>query len=150
MDIEIFPHRLLGADTTEKLLNDLEEIESIKRMVIQGQRLPPAEEGHPDRRMIKISGQEVELQVKPGRVLLEVEDESAIDDIKKVCEEHLPFGFEVHIGKFIRTQKTVTDELKYGELLDEIPDELIGLTDPNARLTERATIIKKKKEKREQ
>lgn len=40
MDIEIFPHRLLGADTTEKLLNDLEEIGSIKRMVIQGQRLP--------------------------------------------------------------------------------------------------------------
>ncbi|MBC7096704.1 MAG: methyl-coenzyme M reductase operon protein D [Methanobacteriales archaeon] len=149
MDIEIFPHRLLGADTTEKLLNDLEEIGSIKRMVIQGQRLPPAEEGHPDRRIIKIRGQEVELQVKTGRVLLEIEDESVIDDIKKVCEDNLPFGFEVHIGKFIRTQKTVTDELKYGELLDEIPDELVGLTDPNARLSERATIIKKKK-KREQ
>ena len=26
MDIEIFPHRLLSADTTEKLLNDLEEL----------------------------------------------------------------------------------------------------------------------------
>ncbi|MDD1764002.1 MAG: methyl-coenzyme M reductase operon protein D, partial [Methanobacteriaceae archaeon] len=36
MDIEIFPHRLLGADTTEKLLNDLEKIEGVKRMVLQG------------------------------------------------------------------------------------------------------------------
>ncbi len=145
MDIEIFPHRLLGADTTEKLLNDLEEIEGVKRMVIQGQRLPPAEEGHPDRRTIKIKGQEVELKVKTGRVLLEIEDEGAIDEIKKVCKELLPFGFEVHLGKFIRSQKTVTDEIKYGEFLEEIPDELIGLTDQNARLSERATIIKKKK-----
>jgi methyl-coenzyme M reductase subunit D len=27
MDMEIFPHRLLGADTTEKLSNDLNDME---------------------------------------------------------------------------------------------------------------------------
>ena len=64
MDIEIFPHRLLNAETTEKLLNDLEEVEGIKRMVVQGQRLPPAENGNPDRRVITIKGEEVDLQVK--------------------------------------------------------------------------------------
>ena len=30
MDIEIFPHRLLSADTTESLLNALDEIEGVK------------------------------------------------------------------------------------------------------------------------
>lgn len=143
MDIEIFPHRLLGADTTEKLLNNLEEIDSIKRMVIHGQRLPPASAKHPDRRTIVVKGEEIDLQVKTGRILLEIESEETIENVKKVCEEVLPFGFNVHIGTFIRYQKTVTDEIKYGDDLDNIPAEMVGLTDQNAPLSERASIIKK-------
>jgi Methyl coenzyme M reductase, subunit D len=46
-------------------------------------------------------------------------------------------------GTFIRKQKTVTDGLKYGDNLEQLPDELIGLTDQNARISERATMIKK-------
>ncbi|AEG17829.1 methyl-coenzyme M reductase operon protein D [Methanobacterium paludis] len=144
MDIEIFPHRYLSADTTEKLLRDLEEIEGVKRMVLQGQRLPPAESGHPDRRIITIKGEEIDLQVKTGRVLMEIESEEIISSIKHVCKDNLPFGFNIHVGTFIRKQKTVTDKLKYGENLDELPENMIGLTDQNALLKERATIIKRK------
>ena len=46
-------------------------------------------------------------------------------------------------GTFIRKQKTVTDGLKYGENLGHLPDDMIGLTDQNALLSERATVIKK-------
>ncbi|MBO7695295.1 MAG: methyl-coenzyme M reductase operon protein D, partial [Methanobrevibacter sp.] len=63
MDIEIFPHRILGTDTTEKLLNDLESLDSVKRTVIQGPRLPPQDEIdrlYGDRRVIVVSGEEVE------------------------------------------------------------------------------------------
>jgi methyl-coenzyme M reductase subunit D len=127
MDIEIFPHRLLSADTTEKLLNNLEEIED-----------------NPDRRVITILGEEVDLQVKTGRVLMEIEDEAVIEQVKIICEDHLPFGYNIHVGTFIRKQKTVTDDMKYGEAADEIPEEMFGLTDQNAQLSERATIIKKK------
>jgi methyl-coenzyme M reductase subunit D len=144
MDIEIFPHRLLSADTTEILLNNLDEIEGVKKIVLQGERLPPEQVKHPDRRVITISGDEIDLQVKTGRVLMEIEDEQIIDDIKKVCEDHLPFGFNIHVGTFIRKQKTVTDEIKYGASLSQIPDEMVGLTDQNAQLSERATIIKRK------
>ena len=77
---------------------------------------------------------------------MEIEDEQIIDDIKNVCEENLPFGFNLHVGTFIRKQKTVTDEIKYGASLSQIPDEMVGLTDQNAQLSERATIIKRKKE----
>jgi methyl-coenzyme M reductase subunit D len=147
MDIEIFPHRLLNVDTAERLLNDLDVIEGIKRMLIHGPRLPPVREGHPDRRTIVVSGEEVEVQVKPGRILLEIESEEVIEDVREVCEEHLPFGYNIHIGHFIRKQKTVTDQLKYGEELDKIPDEMVGLTDQNAQLSERAQILKRKKEK---
>lgn len=146
MDIEIFPHRLLNVDTAERLLNNLDGIEGIKRMLIHGPRLPPAKKGHPDRRTMVINGEEVNIQVKPGRILLEIESEEVIDDIKDICEEILPFGYNIHIGHFIRKQKTVTDQLKYGEDLDEIPDEMVGLTDQNAQLSERAQILKRKKE----
>ena len=143
MDIEIFPHRLLSTETTEKLLNDLEEVEGIKRMVIQGQRLPP-EEINPERRFITIKGEKVDLQVKTGRVLMEIEEEDIIEELKPICENHLPFGYNIHVGTFIRKQKTVSDDLKYGKSVDDIPDEMLGLTDQNAQLSERATIIKKK------
>ena len=143
MHIEIFPHRLLSADTTEKLLNNLEELEGVKRMVIQGQRLPQTEE-NPDRRVITILGEEVDLQVKTGRVLMEIEEEEIIEEVKTICEDLLPFGYNIHVGTFIRKQKTVTDDIKYGEAVNDIPDEMVGLTDQNAQLSERATIIKKK------
>jgi len=143
MDIEIFPHRLLNAETTETLLNDLEEVEGIRRMVVQGQRLPPAENGNPDRRVITIKGEKVDLQVKAGRILLEIEEEESIDQVKDICEDRLPFGYNIYVGTFIRKQKTVTDDMKYGEEVEKIPDEMFGLTDQNAQLSERATIIKK-------
>jgi methyl-coenzyme M reductase subunit D len=41
MDIEIFPYRIIGADTTEKLLNGIESLDDVKRTVIHGPRLPP-------------------------------------------------------------------------------------------------------------
>jgi methyl-coenzyme M reductase subunit D len=144
MDIEIFPHRLLNVDTAERLLNDLDSVEGIKRMLIHGPRLPPVREGHPDRRTIVIGGEEVDVQVKPGRILLEIESEDVIEDVKEVCEDHLPFGYNIHIGHFIRKQKTVSDQLKYGEELDNIPDEMVGLTDQNAQLSDRAQILRKK------
>lgn len=146
MDIEIFPHRLLSVDTAEKLLNHLDSIEGIKKMIIHGPRLPPVREGHPDRRTMIIGEEEVDVQVKPGRVLMEIESEDVIEDIREVCEEDLPFGYNIHMGHFIRKQKTVTDKLKYGKELDKISDEMVGLTDQNAKLSERARILKRKKE----
>ena len=144
MDIEIFPHRYLSADTTENLLKDLDEIRGVKRIVLQGNKLPPAESGHPDRKMIVIKGQKIDLQVKTGRVLIEIEEESVIDELRNICKNHLPFGFNINNGTYIRKQKTVSDTLKYGETLGELPDELVGLTDQNAQLSERVKILKKK------
>jgi methyl-coenzyme M reductase subunit D len=147
MDIEIFPHRLLSADTTEGLLNNLEGIEGIKRIVIQGQRLPPKDVNQ-EQRTITLKGEEINLQIQTGRILMDIEDEGIIDesiieDIRSICEDHLPFGFNIHVGTFIRKQKTVTDNLKYGKALNKISKDMVGLTDQNAQLSERATIIKK-------
>ena len=143
MDIEIFPHRLLSADTTESLLNALDELDGVKKIVLQGQRLP-TDANNPDHRVINIKGDEVDLQIKTGRIFIEIEDEETIDAVKLKCEENLSFGFNIHVGTFIRKQKTVSDKIKYGAALDDIPDEMVGLTDQNAQLSERATILKRK------
>lgn len=145
MDIEIFPHRYLSADTTEKLLIGFDGLDGVKRMVLQGQRLPSAESGHPNRRILTINGEKIDLQVKTGRILIEIENEEIINKIEHICGRHLPFGFNIHIGNYIRKQKTVTDKLKYGENLTKIPDEMVGLTDQNAQLSERTNIIKRKR-----
>jgi methyl-coenzyme M reductase subunit D len=79
MDIEIFPHRLLSADTTEGLLNNLEGIEGIKRIVIQGQRLPPKDVNQ-EQRTITLKGEEIDLQIQTGRILMDIEDEGIIDE----------------------------------------------------------------------
>ncbi|MDR0900217.1 MAG: methyl-coenzyme M reductase operon protein D [Methanobrevibacter sp.] len=148
MDIEIFPHRVLGADTTEKLLNGIESLEDVKKTVITGPRLPPENPNddprYVDRRKIIVNDVEVELKVKTGRIFVAITNEETIDEIREICQEYLPFGFDINIGKYIRTQKTVTDNIKYGD--SEVADDLVGMTDPSAKLKDRLTIMDKNKE----
>lgn len=147
MDIEIFPHRILGADTTEKLLNDIESLDSVKRTVLQGPRLPPQDaidRKYGDRRIIQVNGEELELKVKTGRIFVELFDESAIDEIEVICNNHITIGFDINTSKsqYIRKQRTVSDELKYGENT-EIPEELIGLSDQRSKFSDSVSILKR-------
>ena len=147
MDIEVFPYRVLGSDTTEKLLNDLESLEDVKRTVIQGPRFPKGEATLPpqyrERRVITVNGEKVVLQVKTARIFLEITMESTIDDVKQICEKHIPFGFDINQDRsnYIRKQKTVTDRIKYGD--SDLPDELVGMTDQYSNFEDHVKIIKK-------
>ena len=147
MDIEIFPHRVLGSDTTEKLLNDLESLEDVRRTVLQGPRFPKGEATLPpqyrERRVITVNGEKVVLQVKTARIFIELTMESTIDEIRKICEKHIPFGFDINQDRsqYIRRQKTVTDKIKYGN--KELPDELVGMTDQYSTFDDHVNIIKK-------
>jgi len=147
MDIEIFPHRILGADTTEKLLNDIESLDNVKRTVINGPRLPPQDEidrKYGDRRIITVNGEPVELKVKTGRVFVELFEEEGIDEIRDICCNYIKHGFDINTNKaqYIRRQKTVSDGLKYG-MNAEIPEELIGITDQRSKFSENVSILKK-------
>jgi methyl-coenzyme M reductase subunit D len=147
MDIEIFPHRVLGSDTTEKLLNDLESLEDVKRTVIHGPRFPKGEatlpEKYKERRVITVNGEDVVLQVKTARIFLELTRESTIKEVEEICERHIPYGFEINQDRahYIRKQKTVSDKIKYGNA--ELPDELVGMTDQYSKFDDHVNIIKK-------
>ena len=147
MDIEIFPHRVLGSDTTEKLLNDLEAIEDVKRTVIHGPRFPKTEESLPpkyrERRVITVNGEDVVLQVKTGRIFVELTMESTINEIEEVCKKNIPYGFDINQDRtnYIRKEKTVSDRIKYGDA--DLPDELVGMTDQYSKFDDHVNIIKK-------
>ena len=147
MDIEIFPHRVLGSDTTEKLLNDLEAIDDVKRTVIHGPRFPKTEETLPpqyrERRVITVNGEDVVLQVKTGRIFVELSMESTIKEIEEVCKKNIPYGFDINQSRtnYIRKEKTVSDRIKYGDM--DLPDELIGMTDQYSSFDDHVKIIKK-------
>ena len=147
MDIEIFPHRILGADTTELLLNQIESLNSVKRTVVYGPRLPPLDDlgrKYGDRREITVNGKKIELKVKTGRIWVELETEDAINEIDEICKNNLKFGYDINTSKsqYIRKERTVTDTLKYGDI--ELPDELIGITDQHSKFSESVSFIEKK------
>ena len=146
MDIEIFPYRVLGSDTTEKLLNDLESIEDVKRTVIHGPRFPNEDSLPPEyreRKVIQIKGEDVKLKVKTGRVFVELTMESTIDKIEEICNKNIPFGFDINQSRanYIRKERTVSDNIKYGKL--ELPDDLIGMTDQYSKFDDNISIIRK-------
>ncbi|WP_409200497.1 methyl-coenzyme M reductase operon protein D [Methanobrevibacter sp. DSM 116169] len=146
MDIEIFPMRVLGSDTTEKILNDLESLDDVKRTVIQGPRFPNEETLPPqyrERKVIHVNGNDITLKVKTGRIFVELTMESTIDEIEKICEKYIPFGFEINQNKanYIRKQRTVSDNIKYGDA--ELPDELIGMTDQYSKFDDNVSILRK-------
>ena len=147
MDIEIFPHRVLGSDTTEKLLNDLESIEDVKRTVIHGPRFPKTEETLPpqyrERRVIQVNGEDVKLQVKTGRIFVELTMESTINEIEEVCKKNIPYGFDINQNRtnYIRKEQTVSDRIKYGDV--DLPDNLVGMTDQYSSFEDHVSILKK-------
>ena len=147
MDIEIFPHRVLGSDTTEKLLNDLEAIEDVKRTVIHGPRFPKGEatlpEKYRERRVIQVNGEDVVLQVKTARIFIELTMESTIKEIEEVCKKHIPYGFDINQDRsnYIRKVRTVSDRIKYGEA--ELPEDLVGMTDQYSSFENHVNIIKR-------
>ncbi|QYZ79050.1 methyl-coenzyme M reductase operon protein D [Methanofollis formosanus] len=136
----IVPARFLNPETVESLLTRILEIGGIRRLVLNGPRLPatipygPARgkpNPHPMRKVIRVGDQDMELQVHVGTILLELEDRSYIDPIRQACDEvfvNFPYGFSE--GTFIKRQATVSDYAKYGPDADEL---ILGMTDPKSR-----------------
>ncbi|MCD1296199.1 methyl-coenzyme M reductase operon protein D [Methanocella sp. CWC-04] len=136
--LEVFPDRLLNPDTAQKLLNELNKISGITRIVVYGPSLP---KDNPEDLLqgkfnvreptyLDIKGEKVELTVQVGRFWIELEDAGVKEQVREACEKALPFPFTINEGLFIRTQKTITDYVRKGGKVDDIS---IGMFDPKAK-----------------
>ncbi|MGC9434513.1 MAG: methyl-coenzyme M reductase operon protein D [Methanomicrobiales archaeon] len=136
----VVPARFLSPETTERLLNELVQVGGIRRLVVQGQRLPatvpygPARgrpNPHTGRKMITVGGQEMELQVMPGMVVLELESEDALHGIREACDRVLSeLTYTLQEGRYMKTQPTLSDYARYGPDADKV---VLGLVDPKRK-----------------
>jgi len=132
--------RFMNPETTELLLNRIISVPGVRRMVLNGPRLPatvpygPAKGSanpHPMRKTIKVGDQEMELQVHVGTVLLELESSDIIPALKAAIEPVFRnFSCRVKEGRFMKTEPSFVDYCKFGPNADK---DMIGLTDPSSR-----------------
>jgi len=135
----ISTERLLNPETTERLLNKLVAIHGIRRMILNGPRLPatvtygPAkglDNPHTMRQKIHAGNQELELQVHVGTILLELENREVIPALKAACEEVFTnWTFRIQEGRYMKTDPSLADYCKYGPNADK---DIIGMADPKS------------------
>ncbi len=162
IQVRIFPARLLQPATAEKVLNEIDQVEGVIRMLINGKNLPRkvtcgpgtgSDVNHPDRKIIHVGGCAFELHIIVGEILVEVEDEKAVDCLRDACERALPFSFEFKRGHFIKRRPTLTDYGKYGfksktdDSINLEDERILGLTDPHAKKDSNICIIGTEQEK---
>jgi methyl-coenzyme M reductase subunit D len=163
IQIRIFPKRLLQPETAEKVLNEIDQVRGVIRMLINGKNLPRkvtsgpgtgADVNHPERKIIHVGNCALELHIIVGEILVEVEDENSIENVKIACEKTLPFSFEFKRGHFIKRRPTLTDYGKYGfksktdESINLEDERLLGLMDPHAKPDNNLCVIQPRKEEK--
>src|SRR3989304_2761836 len=157
IQVKVFPQRLLLPQTAEKVLNEIDQVKGVIRMLINGKNLPRkvtcgpgtgSDVNHPDRKIIYVGGCAFELHIVVGEIVVEVEDESAVEGLKNACERALPFPFEFKRGHFIKRKPTLTDYGKYGfksrtdERINLEDERMLGLIDPHAKAETNLCIVK--------
>ncbi|MBA2861526.1 methyl-coenzyme M reductase operon protein D [Methanococcus maripaludis] len=153
IELEVFPHRYLKAETTEKFLNSAYSLSTVQRVVIHGESLPkkvgygPAKGSpvnHSEKKEITVRGVPVELMLQVGRLWVLLDDESEIEKIDEICKDLFPFGYRLTKGKFLRDTPTVTDFIKYGEsAVNDIDKRLLSATDPRSKFDSTVALIPK-------
>jgi methyl-coenzyme M reductase subunit D len=154
--VRVFPQRMLQPATAEKVLNEIDQVKGVIRMLLSGKNLPRkvtcgpgtgSDVNHPDRTIIHVGDCAFELHIIVGDILVEVEDESAMEEVKKACERALPFPFEFKRGHFIKKKATLTDYAKYGfksrddERINLEDERILGLIDPHAKAETNLCVI---------
>jgi methyl-coenzyme M reductase subunit D len=138
--VRIVPSRLLNPDTVENLMNLIATTEGVRRILLNGPRLPttvpygPARGSpnpHEKRAIIHVGDQDVELQVQVGVIILELENRDVVPAIKGACDLILKaFPYTLQEGRFMKTEASLSDYAKYGPDADK---EILGLTEPRNR-----------------
>lgn len=155
IDIKIIPNRYLKPNTTEKILNELYELDGQQRVLIHGPSIPlkvfygPGKGhvvNHTDRKEINVKGNTVELRVMVGEIVITV-DISKFNDfmenLEDVLDKNMPCDYSVLVGIFSRTKSTISDYLKYGNNFeDAIDNRYIGLVDSRAKTSETVNVIR--------
>jgi len=138
--VRIVPERLLHPETVKRLLDLILESGGVRRMILNGPRLPsivpygPAKglaNPHTMRQTITVGDQKLELQIQVGTILLELENRDVIPAIKAACDAvFTSFSYQFQEGRFMKTEASLVDYAKFGPDADRM---MIGMSDPKSR-----------------
>jgi methyl-coenzyme M reductase subunit D len=104
-EIEILPNRILGAKTTERLLDRVSGIEGVEGFILQGPRVKSDV-----REKIVFKDREMELSVAVSRIILRSKNaDKVVERLHEICRDLLPFGYSIRIGKFTKDYPTLHD-----------------------------------------
>ena len=123
-EVWIQSQRLLGADSTEKVLKALEGVEKIRQINLKGESLPATinsgpnkglPNNHSERRIIKFCGRDVELKHLVGDFYVELavdnEEQLAqkVKEIEEAVKDAMPFGYSVQVGRYSKYRASMHD-----------------------------------------
>ncbi|MCQ2085100.1 MAG: methyl-coenzyme M reductase operon protein D [archaeon] len=123
-EVRVTTTRLLGAETTEKILCLIDKIENLRQINMKGENLPrmissgPAKgnlNNHSERRIINVNGHEVELRCLVGDFFIElsvVEDdeiEATVEKIKAAFDQVIPDNYTIDIGRYSKYRPSLHD-----------------------------------------
>jgi len=97
-EIQIFPFKLISKETADKITDELTRFDFVTNVSVHGP---------------SISSNENENYMV-GWIWIEVEDnnEDVQKIIKDVCDEFMPFGYTIEVGRFTKYKKGVSDYIK--------------------------------------
>ncbi|PWR75854.1 methyl-coenzyme M reductase operon protein D [Methanospirillum stamsii] len=135
----IVPIRMLQSDNAEKFLDGLSYIAGIRRVLVHGpgylSKAPEKPSDYytdqvPSPKMVKISEQDVNMHVLMGDVIVEAVDDKAIDKVADYCEEFFDdFSFQILVGKFIKTEPSLSDYISRDPQYNPYDQFFVGLAD---------------------
>lgn len=123
-EVRITTERLLGAETTEGVLNALATVGDIRQIILKGENLPAninsgphrgIANNHSERRTVKFGEKEVLITKLVGDFFLELEVENEemlnakVKEIEEICKKVIPFGFTIDVGRYSKYRPTLSD-----------------------------------------
>ena len=123
-EVRVMTHRLLSAETTEKILCDIDVIKNLRQINMSGESLPrtissgPAKgqlNNHSERKIINVNGHEVELHCLVGAFYIELsvtdedELEKTIGEIKAALDRTIPDGYTIDVGRYSKYRPSLHD-----------------------------------------
>lgn len=95
-DIDILPKRLMDRKKADDFTTIIKEIDQVEEVFTKN--FPFKGGGHIVGRFILI--------LKPG-----ADPEAVVRELKPVMEQTMPYGYDVHFGRFVKPKPTVKDYL---------------------------------------
>ena len=136
--IRIVPIRMLQSDNAEKFLDGLSCIPGIRRILVHGPghlNTPEKPEDYYEQQLpssteVRIADQSVHIRILLGDVIIEAVDERAVQKIADYCEDFFDdLSFQILVGKFIKTDPSLSDYLHENAKMDPYDQFFIGLSD---------------------